>query len=352
MTPNIRRRHRERLGELTQCVLTGELRPRTVSKPSRSLQGGCAPPVRHNYWHTACQPRMETLRGASTETLLTDWRTGGSRKRDTPRWDTASTTVMLNAETKKLLHGCSQWVCTKKCRQSCMHITRRDFNAAPHKYSLHTPKTVERSRLCRLFVGLRRTNIMLKFVRDLCPRCFKSMDAMTNYNDGSNLCKTTTCKNKTCTARATKKLLTLILLHQIWIQFPFQSYFEFKKLQDSIKITTQRLRVYWQEINPCFFASIVYNIGFLLDRYHLNQLKVIYSWNWNVCCDNVRMNCHFKRKGFHNHVRSLVGQKSADRKIDCTFVFLRTDAKRPCIVLCFFGAYVNVVVLWKELISA
>lgn len=56
------------------------------------------------------------------------------------------------------------------------------------------------------------------------------------------------------------------------------SYFEFKKLQDSIKIRTQRLQVYWQKIHPCFFASIVYNIGFLLDCYHLNLLKVIYSW--------------------------------------------------------------------------
>lgn len=46
------------------------LRPRTVSKPRRSLQGGCGPLVRHNYWHAACLLRMETLRGAGAEALL------------------------------------------------------------------------------------------------------------------------------------------------------------------------------------------------------------------------------------------------------------------------------------------
>lgn len=61
---------KRRLGELTQCLLTGEPRPRTVSKPSWSLQGSCDPLVHHNYWHTACQLRKETLSGASTETLL------------------------------------------------------------------------------------------------------------------------------------------------------------------------------------------------------------------------------------------------------------------------------------------
>lgn len=59
-----------RLGELTQSLLTGEPRPRRVSKPSGSLQGSCGPLVHHNYWHTACQLRKETLSGASTETLL------------------------------------------------------------------------------------------------------------------------------------------------------------------------------------------------------------------------------------------------------------------------------------------
>lgn len=61
---------KRRLGELTQSLLTGEPRPRTVSKPSWSLQGSCDPLVHHNYWHTACQLRKETLSGASTETLL------------------------------------------------------------------------------------------------------------------------------------------------------------------------------------------------------------------------------------------------------------------------------------------
>lgn len=61
---------KRRLGELTQSLLMGEPRPRTVSKPSWSLQGSCDPLVHHNYWHTACQLRKETLSGASRETLL------------------------------------------------------------------------------------------------------------------------------------------------------------------------------------------------------------------------------------------------------------------------------------------
>lgn len=61
---------KRRQGELTQSLLTREQRPRTVSKPSWSLQGSCGPLVHHNYWHTACQLRKETLSGASTETLL------------------------------------------------------------------------------------------------------------------------------------------------------------------------------------------------------------------------------------------------------------------------------------------
>ncbi len=68
---------RRRPGELTQSILTGGLRPRTVSKPSRSLQGGCGPLVRHNSWHTACLLRMETVGGASTEALLL---TGGQEE--------------------------------------------------------------------------------------------------------------------------------------------------------------------------------------------------------------------------------------------------------------------------------
>ena len=68
---------RRRQGELTQAVLTGGLRPRTVSKPCRSLQGGCGPLVRHNYWHTARLLRMETLRGAGAEALLP---TGGQEE--------------------------------------------------------------------------------------------------------------------------------------------------------------------------------------------------------------------------------------------------------------------------------
>lgn len=36
---------RRRPGELTRSLVTGGLRPRTVSKPRRSLQGGCGPPV-------------------------------------------------------------------------------------------------------------------------------------------------------------------------------------------------------------------------------------------------------------------------------------------------------------------
>lgn len=68
-----------RQGELTQSILTRELRPRTVSKSSRGLQGDYGPPVRHNYWNTASLFRIETLRGAST-----DWRAGGSRKHDSP----------------------------------------------------------------------------------------------------------------------------------------------------------------------------------------------------------------------------------------------------------------------------
>lgn len=72
------------LGELTQPLLAGEPRPRTVSKPSGSLQGSCGPLVDHNYWHTACQLRKETLSGASTQALLAaggQEEAGGSRKR-------------------------------------------------------------------------------------------------------------------------------------------------------------------------------------------------------------------------------------------------------------------------------
>lgn len=61
---------KRRQGELTQSLFTREQRPRTVSKPSWSLQGSCGPLVHHNYWRTACQLRKETLSGASTETLL------------------------------------------------------------------------------------------------------------------------------------------------------------------------------------------------------------------------------------------------------------------------------------------
>lgn len=71
---------RSRPGELTQPLLTGGLRPRTVSKPSRSLRGGCGPlvpRVRHNYWHTARLLGVETLRGASTEAPLP---TGGQEE--------------------------------------------------------------------------------------------------------------------------------------------------------------------------------------------------------------------------------------------------------------------------------
>lgn len=68
-----------RLRELTQSLLTGEPRPRTVSKASGSLQGSCGPLVHHNYWHPACQLRKETLSGARTETC---YRLEGRRKQE------------------------------------------------------------------------------------------------------------------------------------------------------------------------------------------------------------------------------------------------------------------------------
>lgn len=71
---------KEEEAELTQPVLTGGLRARTVSKPRESLQDGCGPLVRHNYRHTHTQPcvlRMETLGGAGTEAVRA---TGGQEE--------------------------------------------------------------------------------------------------------------------------------------------------------------------------------------------------------------------------------------------------------------------------------
>lgn len=90
------KRKTRRLGELTQPLLTGEPRPRTVSKPSGSLQGSCGPLVHHNCWHTACQPRKEPLRGASAETLLTAGGQEETGSASLSQWAIALTTGMLN----------------------------------------------------------------------------------------------------------------------------------------------------------------------------------------------------------------------------------------------------------------
>lgn len=75
---------KEEEAELTQPVLTGGLRARTVSKPSESLQDGCGPLVRHNYRHThtaVCAQNGNTRRSRHRG-CASDWRAGGSRKRD------------------------------------------------------------------------------------------------------------------------------------------------------------------------------------------------------------------------------------------------------------------------------
>lgn len=74
---------RRRPGELTQSLLTRGLRPRTVSKPSRSLQGGCGPLVPQYATSTGTQPVCSEWKHSEEPAQRHRYRLEGRRKQET-----------------------------------------------------------------------------------------------------------------------------------------------------------------------------------------------------------------------------------------------------------------------------
>lgn len=131
------------------------------------------------------------------------------------------------------------------------------------------------------------------------------------------------------------------------------NYFELLKCEDWIRIRTESLQV--PRAPPKKYhltADLVFMLQYLCWYY-----KLWSSMNISVVCTVpyftlLLPSVHFNAQWNHSHASSPCGTPAADRKPDSTFVFLKTDVERLCIVFCFLvpamWCDVSVAVVFKQ----